>query len=220
MSDTPLSKTLDLRAGGTASRLATSQLRRLHRIVEGARQLATEGGLDGVRLRDIADISDVALGTLYRYFQSKEDILVFALAEEMAKFERRLAANPVEGASKGDRVSEFFALSTSEFTQNRPKFAKACIQAFASGGAKNVELVAGIHLRWVALILSALRGENCSPDEIHLGTSMSSEESVARILENVWVVGLVGWAGGIQSVEEIIEQVRRAVKLLLPSEGV
>lgn len=219
MSDPPVSKTLGSRAEAPTSRLETSQLRRLRRIVAGTRQLATEGGLEGVRLRDIAELSEVALGTLYRYFQSKEDILVFALAEEVEEFERRLSEQPIQGGDARERVMRFFALSTEQFTEPRPQFAKACIQAFASGGAKNVELLAGIHLRWIGLILSALRGRVCPPDEVHLGESMNKEASVASILENVWVVGLVGWAGGIRSLEEVVGQVRRASELLVEGES-
>ena len=38
-------------------------------------ELAERGGFEGVRLRDVAAHADVALGTLYRRFRSKEDLL-------------------------------------------------------------------------------------------------------------------------------------------------
>ena len=44
--------------------------------------LAEEGGFDGVRLRDVAEASGVALGPLYKYFRSKEDLLLCAVNEE------------------------------------------------------------------------------------------------------------------------------------------
>jgi len=64
------------------ARLATSQLRRVRRIVDAAVALAEEGGFDGVRLRDVAEASGVALGPLYKYFRSKEDLLLCAVNEE------------------------------------------------------------------------------------------------------------------------------------------
>jgi len=201
----------------SGSRLATSQLRRLRRIVDAAKQLATEGGLDGVRLRTVAEVAEVALGTLYRYFESKEDILVFALAEEIAGFEKRMRAHPPEGETPRQRVGAFFAISTQAFTQRREKFARACLQAFASGGAKNVDLVAGIRLRWIALILSAIEGREVAPQELSVGSEVSRDQSLASILENVWVVGLIGWAGGIQTHQTVVEQVNRAAALLLPA---
>ena len=60
-------------------RLVSSQLRRIRRIVDAAVALAEQGGFDAVRLRDVAEASGVALGTLYKYFRSKEEILLFAV---------------------------------------------------------------------------------------------------------------------------------------------
>ena len=57
-----------------APKLVASQLRRMRRIVDAAVELAEQGGFEAVRLRDVAERSDVALGTLYKYFRSKEDI--------------------------------------------------------------------------------------------------------------------------------------------------
>jgi AcrR family transcriptional regulator len=51
----------------------------MRRIVDAAVELAESGGFEAVRLRDVAERSDVALGTLYEYFRSKEDILLLAL---------------------------------------------------------------------------------------------------------------------------------------------
>jgi AcrR family transcriptional regulator len=192
------------------SRLASNQMKRLRRIVDTTKQLALEGGLEGVRLRDVAEQSDVALGTLYRYFQSKEDLLVYALAEELAGFEKRMARHPISGGDALTRVNTFFELVTEEFTLRRTKFAQACLQALASGGAKNVELVASVHLRWIALILSVIKGQ-----PVTVESEDSLEQGFASVLENVWLAGLVGWAGGIQSPEVVVAQVHRAAGLLL-----
>ncbi len=47
-------------------RLASSQLRRVRAVVDAAVALAERGGFDAVRLRDVAEASGVALGTLYK----------------------------------------------------------------------------------------------------------------------------------------------------------
>ena len=52
---------------------------RTRRIIETAIELAERDGFEAVRLRDVARLAKVALGTVYRRFQSKEDILVAAL---------------------------------------------------------------------------------------------------------------------------------------------
>jgi AcrR family transcriptional regulator len=76
-------------------RLALSQLKRLRRIVDAAIALAEAGGFDAVKLRDVADASGVALGTLYKYFRSKEDVLLFAVnedSEQLRSVRRRVRA--------------------------------------------------------------------------------------------------------------------------------
>ena len=42
-------------------------------------RLAEQGGFEAVRLRDVASHAGVALGTLYRYFGSKDHLMASAL---------------------------------------------------------------------------------------------------------------------------------------------
>ena len=98
--------------GVPKARLAASQLRRHRRIVDAVIKLAEKGGFEGVRLRDVAEVSEVALGTLYKYFHSKEEILVFALTEELEKLETAMATHPVEGTTALARVTRFFERAT------------------------------------------------------------------------------------------------------------
>ena len=55
---------------------------RTRRIVETAVELAESGGFEAVRMRDVAAHAGVALGTFYKRFRSKEDLLVAALEME------------------------------------------------------------------------------------------------------------------------------------------
>jgi len=102
--------------GVPKARLAASQLRRHRRIVDAVIELAEKGGFEGVRLRDVAEVSEVALGTLYKYFHSKEDILLFALTEELEKLETAMATHPVDGKSELARVTRFFERATRGMT--------------------------------------------------------------------------------------------------------
>src|SRR5690348_7937979 len=144
--------------GVPKARLAASQLRRHRRIVDAVIELAEKGGFEGVRLRDVAEVSEVALGTLYKYFHSKEDILLFALTEELEKLEHAMAAHPVEGRSALARVTRFFERATRGMTY-RQQFARAMLRAMASGDVQVASKVAGFHSRMTRLIVAALRGK-------------------------------------------------------------
>ena len=69
------------------------------RIIAAAFELAQTGGFEAVRLRDVAARSDVALGTLYKRFRSKEDILVGALELLAKRYEEGDLTHHVEGSN-------------------------------------------------------------------------------------------------------------------------
>src|SRR4051812_16288504 len=86
------------------SKRARNQAARRERVIVAACDLAAEGGYDAVQMRDVASQADVALGTLYRYFPSKDHLLIAALAEQVSTLQRRLAQKPPRGPNAGDRV--------------------------------------------------------------------------------------------------------------------
>lgn len=182
---------------------------RAERIVATAIELAEKGGFEAVRLRDVAAEADVALGTLYRYFRSKEDLLIAALTFEVEQLESRMAGVVPPGDNAFERVSTFFQAATNGLTR-RPRLARAIIRAAASGDHELAEKVAAFHTRVTAMIKVALRGDT-KADEL----SDEHSDQVSLILEYVWFAALVGWAGGIRDQDQVIEQMETAAKLVL-----
>ena len=84
--------------------LTGPQLERRTRILLAAGELATEGGWDAVQMREVAQSADVALGTLYRYFPSKEYLLVSMMIAEVEILADRLAVRPPQGEEPVERV--------------------------------------------------------------------------------------------------------------------
>lgn len=202
-------------AGPPLAGLAVSQLRRVRRIVDTAVQLAEEGGFEGVKLRDVAERAQVALGTLYKYFRSKEDILLYALNEDVERLEAAVAARPVEGATALDRVTEFFGRATRAFVR-RPHFARAVLRSLTAGDQEIALKVAGFQLRMTRMILATIRQETLDPQQplsVEIGTPR--ERSVAFVLVQVWFASLVGWAGGVNPIKDVPVRVREAGTLVL-----
>lgn len=191
--------------GPAPTRLATSQVKRLRRIVDAAYKLAEEGGFEAVRLRDVAEASGVALGTLYRYFRSKEDILVFVLAEQVDSLEQALTSRPPAGATPRERVGAVFAMITRALTR-RPQLSRALLRAVSAGEPETKEQVAAFHLRSSRLVLDALRGD---------GPARPEYDAAAAILQQVWFASLVGWTGGLHDAKTVVRQVDDAAALLL-----
>jgi AcrR family transcriptional regulator len=188
---------------------------RSRRIVETAVELAERGGFEAVRLRDVASHAGVALGTLYRRFRSKEDLLLAALELELAELDRRLAQRPPRGDEPLARLTSFFQLTTKALCR-RPNLARALLRAIASGEPELTQKVAAFHTRMEVLVTAALRGEaDGSSDSVSGSAPTDEERALAFTLQMVWFASLVGWAGGLHGQSSIVEQTRVAAELML-----
>lgn len=191
---------------------------RARRIVDTAIDLAEKGGFEAVRLRDVAAEADVALGTLYRYFRSKEDLLIAALTSEVEGLEARLQARPMPGDTPLERVDSFFRAATRGLMR-RPRLARAILRAAASGDHELAEKVAAFHSRVSAMILAAMHGslsaETGDADAAKHPAATADELAVAALLQHIWFSCLIGWGGGLMNQNEVIERMGTATSLLL-----
>jgi TetR/AcrR family transcriptional regulator, cholesterol catabolism regulator len=73
--------------------MTTRQLIRRATIIEAVIELIAEVGADAVQMRDVSKRSGVALGTVYRYFNSKEYLLAAALEDWQNRLTRRIIAS-------------------------------------------------------------------------------------------------------------------------------
>ncbi|MBV8950639.1 MAG: TetR/AcrR family transcriptional regulator, partial [Actinobacteria bacterium] len=84
--------------------LTRNQAARRERVIKAAMELAAEGGYDAVQMRDVASRAHVALGTIYRYFASKDHLLAATLVEFAQQIQERLVRQPPRGATSADRT--------------------------------------------------------------------------------------------------------------------
>jgi AcrR family transcriptional regulator len=187
----------------------------MRRIVDSAVDLAEQGGFQAVRLRDVAARSGVALGTLYKYFRSKEDLLLFALSEEIARLEAGIAARLPAARKPLPRVVDFFARATRGFAR-KPRFARAVLRAMATGDRETALKIAGVQLRITRLILAALRAtppDLAAPLDDSAGNAR--ERAIGLTLQNVWFASLIGWSVGLHDEGTVVAHVRAAAELIL-----
>ena len=186
--------------------LSQSQLERQERILDAAITLANAGGFEAVQMRTVAADADVALGTLYRYFPSKEHLLVSAMLGEIGSLAERLAVKPPMGSTAEERVSDMLRRATSAL-QNRRNFTLAVVRALASGDTSVAPAVREVREAMRAIIVAAVGGQPSERDQM-----------VAEVLEQVWFSALVSWISGVDSGASVNRKLADAIELLLGSQ--
>src|SRR5215831_9568832 len=145
--------TSDGPAPGTA--LARSQAARRRRVLDAALRLAERGGFDAVQMRDVATEANVALGTVYRYFTSKERLLLEAMVEEIEALAARLEARPPVGVTPAARVVEVLSRGTASL-QRHPEVTGAMVRAF--GAADEADVARTLQQVWVSSLIGWVGG--------------------------------------------------------------
>ena len=177
------------------------------RILSVAFELAEEGGFEAVRLRDVAQRADVALGTLYNRFSSKEEMLVTALDESTKTFESVVGALDLADGEPADRVAELLVL-TARALFNRPNFGRAVMRAAAIGGAETTSRIYSHQTTMNRLILARMRGGAS-------GEATKRELQSCRLLQQISFACLISWANGMRSEDEVVDDLQIAATRLI-----
>lgn len=185
---------------------------RAQRIVDAAIELADEGGFQNVRLRDVAELSGVAFGTLYARFSSKEDILIAALEQEISRFRDLMSGSPVPGDDPVERLSHFFSALTNVLI-SRHGFARAVLRSVSSGVLGISDKVISYQDTMNQLIVAAIKGVDV--EDVVATDSNVDTFFMARMMQSIWFAELIGWMSEVTDGDEVIERTVRGSKLLL-----
>lgn len=88
----------ETQAGSDGNGRAAETVARRERLLAAAAELAAAGGYEAVHMRAVASRAHVALGTLYRHFSSKDQLLVAVLAHQAATL---ASTDPAAAAAVG-----------------------------------------------------------------------------------------------------------------------
>ena len=189
------------------STLARSQAERRRRVLAATFELAADGGFDAVQMRDVAAAADVALGTVYRYFSSKERLLLEAMAEQQADLRAYIETHPLPEETAAGRVTAVLKRANRSL-RRYPDVTAAMVRAFGSAQTENGDIVRRVTEIMTAIITRAVQGTDRH-------TPTAREVRVARILMQVWLSSLNGWVCGVDGPERVDEDLEAAAKLLL-----
>jgi TetR/AcrR family transcriptional regulator, cholesterol catabolism regulator len=186
--------------------LTPKQSDRRRRVIEAAISLATKGGYDAVQMRDVAAEARVALGTLYRYFPSKDQLLVAALNEWAENLRDKQRARPQKGATKADRVAGVLR-GTVRAMERQPKLSAAFVTALSSMDAEepgSIERAAQVYQTMSEMIGQAMNGD-----------ALPDQDMLMRVLGQVWFAVLVFWVRGWSPGNQMADDLDAAAHLMI-----
>jgi len=178
-------------------------------MLEVTAELAVEGGWDAVQMREVAQRADVALGTLYRYFPSKEYLLVSVMIHDIEGLADRLSVRPPEGDDPVERVVDVLRRANRALLRD-PQVTVAMIRALVSGNKDIAPAVMTTRVLMRRIISDAL-----DSDGVAEGEAGERDLLVIDLLGDIWLAALVSWISGVAPDTSLVPKLESATRLLL-----
>jgi AcrR family transcriptional regulator len=183
--------------------LTKSQVARRERVIRAALELAAEGGYEAVQMRDVASRGEVALGTIYRYFPSKDALLLSVMVQWLGDLEQRVTRHPPTGATTVDRIMDVLGRAVRSMDRE-PRLTRAVIAAMTAGDPASVDAIGDVTQAMARIMEAAF------PDDV----DPALEAAAAKVLGHVWWSATISWANGMGDGDWVIAELRQASELI------
>ena len=170
-------------------------------------RMAAEGGYEAVQMRAVAARADVSLGTIYRYFNGKDDMLLAGLVSWIQRVREGLESGPLEQTTAVDRLSALLA-GAAEMAERTPMLMSALFTALNTTDPAAAEYKLAVELEVRQFIVAAI-GDDPEIDAV----------GVARVVGHVWFSATSRWVGGLATAGSLEEELRHAVRMMTQREA-
>lgn len=185
--------------------LSKDQQARRGRLIDAAWELAREGGYPAVTMHDVADRAGVARATVYRYFASKDHLLIEVTAAWTRTLDERMGMVPSDGTPV-ERLTAVLQLIV-DMAADELTLTSAIVQA-ATSADPSVEEARAVLFQMVRERLAAAMGD-LGPDR----------GDVEMVLGHVLLSALISLTTLAQPREQVAAMVRTAARLVLNGAG-
>lgn len=96
------------------------KLRQRREILEAALELFSQKGYHNVSMHEIAERAEFAIGTLYKFFQNKEDLYKALVLEQCDKFENAITQAIEEPDDEVEKLRNYIRTKFERFRGNLP----------------------------------------------------------------------------------------------------
>ena len=185
-----------------APALAAKQIARRRRVIEAALALAAKGGYEAVQMRDVAARANVALGTVYRYFASKDHLLAETLLEWTGELRARVIRNPPKGRTVAERLIDVMN-RLCDAVESELDLSAAFIRALQSPEPAVTEAFLQVGDQLEAMC-----------DEVLGDLDPDVRDEVFMVIEHVWHSTMQGWANGRHPLSYTRDQLEMVIRLI------
>lgn len=154
------------------SELPAYQVERRQRILDAAKKLLRSSDYESIQIRDVASTANVALGTLYRYFSSKEHLYANVVHDWGVPF-NSADQSWADGLPTTERVARRLTQALAAF-ERQPNFYKTILMLRTSSDPDVRAL-----MQQLVLVLE---------EPFHADFSMVAPDEAADITAMVWAV--------------------------------
>ena len=151
------------------------------RILRAAEQIGSDCALDQVQMHEVAKQAGVAIGTLYRYFPSKNHLFVGVMTHQIDRLAQALDRRALVADRPAENVFDVL-VRANRAVLDRPRLASAMMQSAAAANAATVIDVARNDETMRSVLLRVAGIEHPT----------ANDRAVVRVL-------LQAWAGILQS---------------------
>jgi AcrR family transcriptional regulator len=182
--------------------LRADQAARRQRIVRAALKALAGGDYEQVKISEVARDSGVALGTLYRYFSSKEHLLAAAFVEWQGALKKKLEKEQPRGDTEADRLRDVYHRMVRAF-QLQPQFYRVVMMLTATTDAYAADLYTSLGAQ--------------SRDTVQMAFRASLDEDRAAIVATLNAVldeSLRSWVMNRKTIAGVYADVDNAIRLI------
>lgn len=179
-----------------------TQLARRQRIVDAAFDLLIEREYDEIQIREVADRAGVALGTVYRYFASKEHLFAAALVKWGAALRSRVERGSTRMEGVAGQLAEVYLRAVDAF-ERRPQFYRTLMAIESSSDRHARELWAEFGV--------------VTSTAFHTPVASLPPEAAAAITQTLLPVlngALRAWANGTLPIADARRWITQAIDLI------
>ncbi len=191
----------------TTAKLTPAQTARRDRIIDAGLTLLGERDFAKIQVKEVAVEAQVALGTVYHYFSSKEHLFAEVLVRWAATLRTNISRNPLRGTTDAQRLSQVINRSVRAFAR-QPSLARLVARLETSADPFATEILARLAQTTNDIYVGAIHDLDAD-----------TAQRVVTVVDAVLAARLRSWVAGRISITAVSDDLTDAIGLLLDPES-